>query len=129
MFNLFSTRKPHGLHRRLPLLVAMSTVAGMTAHAAEPIIHSSTQTLPTIQVSAHPLNRSADDLISPSNIIEPERLFQQNSSTLAEALDGQLGVRAETFGAGAARPVIRGQTAPRVKVLSDGATRCVRDFT
>lgn len=121
MFNLFSTRTPYQLPRRLPLLVAMSTVAGMTAHAAEPMSNASAQTLATIQVSAHPLNRSADDLVSPNNIIEPERLFQQNSSTLAEALDGQLGVRAETFGAGAARPVIRGQTAPRVKVLSDGA--------
>ncbi len=121
MFNLFSTRKPHRLPHRLPLMVAMSTVAGMTAHAAEPVSNASTQTLATIQVSAHPLNRSADDLVSPNSIIEPERLFQQNSSTLAEALDGQLGVRAETFGAGAARPVIRGQTAPRVKVLSDGA--------
>lgn len=121
MFNLFSTRTPYQLPRRLPLLVAMSTVAGMTAHAAEPMSNASAQTLATIQVSAHPLNRSADDLVSPNNIIEPERLFQQNSSTLAEALEGQLGVRAETFGAGAARPVIRGQTAPRVKVLSDGA--------
>src|SRR3546814_9781338 len=32
-----------------------------------------------------------------------------------------LGVHADTFGAGASRPVIRGQTAPRVKVLSDGS--------
>jgi len=106
--------------RPLLLVVAISAISGMTAQAAAPA-HSPVQTLPTIQVSAHPLNRSADDLINPSNIIEPTRLFQQNSSTLAEALDGQVGVRADTFGAGSARPVIRGQTAPRVKVLSDSA--------
>jgi len=104
----------------LSLVVAMSAISCMGAQAAESV-SSPAQTLPTIQVSAHPLNRSADDLINPSNIIEPERLFQQNSSTLAEALESQLGVRAETFGAGSARPVIRGQTAPRVKVLSDSA--------
>lgn len=110
----------HNTFRPLSLVMAMAAVTCVNAQAVEPI-SAPTQTLATIQVSAHPLNRSADDLISPSNIVESERLFQQASSTLAEALDRQLGVRAETFGAGAARPVIRGQTAPRVKVLSDGA--------
>lgn len=106
--------------RRLSLVAAMSAVSCVTAQAADSI-DPPTQKLPTVQISAHPLNRSADDLVNPSNIIEPERLFQQNSSSLAEAIEGQLGVRAETFGAGSARPVIRGQTAPRVKVLSDSA--------
>src|SRR5690606_27341991 len=32
------------------------------------------------------------------------------------------GVRADTFGAGASRPVIRGQVSPRVEVLSDGVS-------
>lgn len=73
--------------RPLSLVIAMSAISCMSAQAAAPA--TTTQTLPTIQVSAHPLNRSADDLINPSNIIEPTRLFQQNSSTLAEALDGQ----------------------------------------
>ena len=110
--------------RRLSLVVAISAASCVSAQAADQAAdaaQSPIQTLPTVQVSAHPLNRSADDLVNPSNIIEPARLFQQNSSSLAEALDSQLGVRAETFGAGSARPVIRGQTAPRVKVLSDSA--------
>src|SRR3546814_10484437 len=42
-------------------------------------------------------------------------------ATLGDTLNGMLGVHADTFGAGASRPVIRGQTAPRVKVLSDGS--------
>ena len=110
--------------RRLSLVVAISAASCVSAQAADQVadaVQPPIQTLPTVQVSAHPLNRSADDLVNPSNIIEPARLFQQNSSSLAEALDSQLGVRAETFGAGSARPVIRGQTAPRVKVLSDSA--------
>src|SRR5690606_19820446 len=37
------------------------------------------------------------------------------------SLNGLPGVHADTFGAGAGRPVIRGQTAPRVTVLSDGS--------
>src|SRR5690606_29647382 len=41
--------------------------------------------------------------------------------TLGELLENEPGVRADTFGGGASRPVIRGQTAPRVKVLSDGS--------
>ncbi|MFZ3191669.1 MAG: TonB-dependent receptor [Moraxellaceae bacterium] len=123
---LVMPRSIQPLFKPLPLLIAMCTsvhAAVSVSSIAQPALPQTLQpqTLPTIQVSAHPLNRRADDLINPSNIIAPPRLFQQNSSTLAEALDSQLGVRAETFGAGAARPVIRGQTAPRVKVLSDSA--------
>lgn len=117
-FHVLDTRKTLP---RLPLVIAMSTV-GCLAQAAEPVdgtASTTIQTLATIQVSAHPLNRNADDLITPSNIVMSDQLFQQSSSSLAEALDSQLGIRAETFGAGAARPVIRGQTAPRVRVLSD----------
>lgn len=45
----------------------------------------------------------------------------RRGATLGETLDRLPGVHADTFGAGASRPVIRGQTAPRVKVLSDSS--------
>ena len=40
---------------------------------------------------------------------------------MGDTLDGLPGVHSDTFGGGASRPVIRGQTAPRVKALSDGS--------
>ena len=40
---------------------------------------------------------------------------------MGDALNGQLGIHSDNFGAGASRPVIRGQTAPRVKVLTDSS--------
>lgn len=76
--------------------------------------------LPTLVIKAHPLNRSANDFTTPVNVLTQQQLAT-GSATLGEALEGQVGVRADTFGAGASRPVIRGQTAPRVKVLSDGS--------
>ena len=43
------------------------------------------------------------------------------AASLGDTLDGLPGVHSDTFGGGASRPVIRGQTAPRVKALSDGS--------
>ncbi|HCP76379.1 MAG TPA: TonB-dependent receptor, partial [Pusillimonas sp.] len=50
-----------------------------------------------------------------------EGLLLSDQTTLGVALEGLPGVRADTFGTGASRPVIRGQTAPRVVVLQDGS--------
>ena len=51
---------------------------------------------------------NADDLLS-------------RSGTLGDILENLPGVRSDTFGGGSSRPVIRGQGAPRVEVLSDGS--------
>lgn len=76
--------------------------------------------LPAIVIQAHPLNRTASDLATPVNVLERDQLAG-GATTLGQALEGQVGVQADQFGGGASRPVIRGQTAPRVKVLSDGS--------
>lgn len=111
-----------------PLVVAMTfSVASVSAIAAEQTksneaapVAATTNTLATIVVTAHPLNRSASDLTTPVNVIEKDTLIA-GGSTLGNALEGQVGVHVDTFGGGASRPVIRGQTSPRVKVLSDGS--------
>ena len=56
-----------------------------------------------------------------SDRLEDQSLFRQSAATLGDTLDGLPGVHADTYGGGSGRPVIRGQTAPRVSVLSDGA--------
>ncbi|XID75737.1 TonB-dependent receptor domain-containing protein [Alkanindiges sp. WGS2144] len=76
--------------------------------------------LPTIVIQAHPLNRSTSDIAMPFSVLEQQQLAS-GATTLGQALEGQAGVHADTFGGGASRPVIRGQTAPRVKVLADGS--------
>ncbi len=93
-----------------------TTIIGETINASTPQVHQ----LQVITVQAHPLSQSENDLVQASNVIEKEQL-SQGATTLGDALNGQLGIHSDNFGAGASRPVIRGQTAPRVKVLTDSS--------
>lgn len=79
-----------------------------------PYVHQ----LPTITIEAHPLSPNQNDFANAVNVVEKEQL-SQGATTLGDALAGQLGIHSDNFGAGSSRPVIRGQTAPRVKVLTD----------
>lgn len=72
-------------------------------------------------VEALPFGRTAAGVATPVLQLGGEELVFQRRSTLGETLANQPGISADTFGGGAGRPVIRGQTAPRVKVLSDSA--------
>ena len=93
-----------------------TSIKGETINASKPQVHQ----LQVITVQAHPLSQSENDLVQASNILEKEQL-SQGAATLGDALNGQLGIHSDNFGAGASRPVIRGQTAPRVKVLTDSS--------
>jgi iron complex outermembrane receptor protein len=79
------------------------------------------QTLDTIVVSANPFELGRDSMATPVELLDGSALVLKREATLGDTLNGMLGVHADTFAAGASRPVIRGQTAPRVKVLSDGS--------
>lgn len=50
-----------------------------------------------------------------------EELVHRRQGTLGETLNGMPGIHLDSFGAGASKPVIRGQTVPRIEILSDGA--------
>jgi iron complex outermembrane recepter protein len=105
------------IHLALVCGVAHAGEAGFDAGAA-----SSGTRLPAVEVSALPLGEDADQLAAPYSLVDGEEVLVRGAATLGEALDHIPGVRADTFGAGASRPVIRGQAAPRVAVLSDGAS-------
>lgn len=77
--------------------------------------------LEAVTVSALPLDGDAARQSTPFSVVEGEALLRRGAATLGDSLDGLPGVHADSFGAGASRPVIRGQTAPRVSVLSDGS--------
>lgn len=79
------------------------------------------QTVAPITVSANPLGLDLNSTTLPASVLEGDALIEQRSGTLGETLKNLPGVNSDTFGGGASRPVIRGQTAPRVKVLSDGS--------
>lgn len=74
-----------------------------------------------VVVTGDPLGRRGDDVASSVAVVRGDELDHRRQSTLGETLTGLPGVNSDTFGGGASRPVVRGQTAPRVKVLTDGA--------
>ena len=80
------------------------------------------RTLHEVEVRALGVRESASKIASPFSIVDGRQLFEQGAATLGDALAGQTGVHSDTFGGGASRPVIRGQTAPRVTILADGAS-------
>ncbi len=106
----------------LPTLIALCSLANAQDVAAG--TESGTRaTVATeeIFVLGLPLNRRTDELASPVTVLQGDALLQRRRATLGDTLENHPGVHSDTFGAGASRPMIRGQTAPRVRVLSDSA--------
>ncbi len=100
----------------LSLILAFALPATAREHADEDETR-----LPSIIVSALGSSDEDGQVATPFSLIEGEDILKKGAATLGEALDGLPGVHSDNFGGGASRPVIRGQGAPRVKVLSDGA--------
>ncbi|MFP1681310.1 TonB-dependent receptor domain-containing protein [Alloalcanivorax sp. C16-1] len=103
-----------------PMAAATLAAMGGSVAVAQPA-DSNDNRLDAVEVSALPLGSDANLTPASYDLLEDELLFQQSEATLGDTLNGLPGVHADTFGGGSSRPVIRGQTAPRVSVLSDGA--------
>jgi len=112
------------MHSRSILLAAASFSAISTAAWADALPQSgpATTRVDDVVVTADALGRSGSEVVSSVAVLRGDELIQRRQSTLGETLTGLPGVNSDTFGGGASRPVIRGQTAPRVKVLTDGST-------
>lgn len=98
-----------------------SALASMQVIAQEKdLVQDQIKQLPVIVVEAHPLSVDQNDYANAINVVDKEKL-RQGATTLGDALNGELSIHNDNFGGGASRPVIRGQTSPRVKVLSDSS--------
>lgn len=98
-------------------LALMSAQSGAQQAAAEPAPESDS----TVIVSAR-RDEAAPLALTPLQTLSGQQLVQRRMASLGETLAGLPGIHLDNFGAGAGRPVIRGQTFPRIEVLSDGAT-------
>lgn len=78
--------------------------------------------LETVRVSASAVNEDPQNLAASYAILDGQALLERSQPTLGDTLNSLPGVNSDTFGGGASRPIIRGQTAPRVAVLSDSST-------
>lgn len=63
----------------------------------------------------------SEEALLPVYVLSGDELAHRRQGGLGETLAGLPGVHLDNFGGGASRPVIRGQTVPRIEILSDGA--------
>ena len=73
-----------------------------------------------VVVSAGAIEHSETDTVEPISILSQQDLKREAGATLGDTLDNQPGVAASGFTAGASRPVIRGLSDNRVRVLNNG---------
>ena len=111
--------RAHGRAPLKPLVCSLMLMAPIAQ--AQTQADAQTQTVAPLTVSANPLGLDLNSTTLPASVLEGNALIEQRNGTLGETLKNLPGVNSDTFGGGASRPVIRGQTAPRVKVLSDGS--------
>lgn len=95
---------------------AMAAVLPNGAHA-----QAGSAQAEVIVVTSTLLEQEADETATPVLTLTGDELVHRREATLGETLSGQPGINVDTFGGGASRPIIRGQTAPRVEILSDGS--------
>lgn len=73
-----------------------------------------------IIVTADPLQRTDRHLVQPVTVVSREQLLRESVRNIGEAVSQQPGVTSADFGANVGRPVIRGLSGARVRVLEDG---------
>ncbi len=73
-----------------------------------------------IIVTGSPFIRSIDEAITGVSVLTGDELADRLAGTIGETLKSEPGVSSTFFGAGASRPIIRGQGGDRVRVLTNG---------
>lgn len=98
-------------------------IASLLASACYPALAQSApdiEEMDEIIVTGSPLLRSVDDAITGQSILTGDELSNRLAATIGETLKTEPGVSSSFFGAGASRPIIRGQGGDRVRVLTNG---------
>lgn len=108
----------HNFSLKSGLTLCAATSLTFIALSAEP--EAPIYQLEDFVVSAGPVARAISDYAAPTTTLDAEALRRESGGTLGELLDGQPGVTATGFGAGASRPIIRGFDGPRVRILVSG---------
>lgn len=80
----------------------------------------SQETTDEIIVTGSILSTSVDEAITGVSVLSGDNLLNRLAPTLGETLKTEPGVSSTAFGAGASRPIIRGQGGDRVRVLTNG---------
>jgi len=108
--------------RKKILCTAISSVFGsaaaMAAESEDPARHRAE--IEEVIVRALPFSRNSLESAQPVDLLVGEALDDRRGMTLGETLQKQPGVHSSYYGNGADRPIIRGLSGPRVRILEDG---------
>ena len=102
-------------------LLSAASIPALAPHVALASTQAGSSADRDIVVTASPLEQTVDETATPVITLTGDDLVHRRQATLGDTLAGQPGINFDNFGGGASRPVIRGQTAPRVQALSDGS--------
>lgn len=109
------------MNTRLFVVGGLLSAVAHSSLASGPAQAGTKTELPTVTVTADPFaDRSAIEATQPVTVLSGEDLARQRGQTIGETLQNQPGVHSADFGLGASRPVIRGQSGPRIRVLDGG---------
>lgn len=118
MKKLSYSSKPMGTVSTLISVLAMSQ-APLVASANEAESDKNVQ-LENVVISAHSFDQGQDEMAQPATLLTDEALDRQRASNLGETLSAQPGINNSSYGSAVGRPVVRGMSGARVKVLQDG---------
>ena len=103
------------MYKKLILLAASTAIFALPAYSED----QSVIELEPVIVTA-PLQQKASETAMPVTVLEGDELTMKMGHTIGETLKQEQGVTSQSFGPGVGTPVIRGQSGPRVRVLSNG---------
>ncbi len=101
----------------LCLLLSTTALFPLAVMAAEQDRHGAVE---EVLVTSRPYEQDADRALQAGSVVSGEELARRLEGTLGETLNGLPGVSSSYFGPAASRPVIRGLSGDRVRVLSGG---------
>lgn len=102
--------------QRKPLIVALALACAPAS------VYAENTTLENITISASPIHQhDAFEVPSQIDVLSGDEKMARDSGSLGEMLEATPGVNNLSAGAQSGKPVVRGMTGERVKVLSNGA--------
>ncbi len=101
-------------------LLSSASLTSAQVAAVSPSPTPAVSTADRIVVTGGQIELSATDTAQPVSVLSGNNLQEQATATLGDTLDSQPGVAASGFSNGASRPIIRGLSDNRVRVLNDG---------
>jgi iron complex outermembrane receptor protein len=115
--------RSHPLTLSILSLLSTSLLAQESSDRGAQSSSSASRTvLEEVVVTASPLERTLFEQAQPASIVTGERLRFRMEPTIGETLSREPGVSSTQFAPGASRPVIRGLSDDRVRVLQNGTT-------